>query len=60
MFITAIQQEVDTLACSAFGTGVGGMSAEDAANQMFQAYRLIIEGEWKDVLHSLQAPFVMR
>jgi O-acetyl-ADP-ribose deacetylase (regulator of RNase III) len=60
IFIAVIKEGVKSLACPTLGTGVGGLMPEDAADQMFQAYRLIILGEYTSVVHSLQAPYVMR
>ena len=60
VLITAITEEIKSLACPLFGTGVGGLSAADAADQLFQAYRLIVGKEWQTIQHSLQAPYVMR
>jgi O-acetyl-ADP-ribose deacetylase (regulator of RNase III) len=56
----AMKASLLSLACPTLGTGVGGLMPEDAADQMFQAHRLIIVGEWRNVLHSLQAPYIMR
>jgi O-acetyl-ADP-ribose deacetylase (regulator of RNase III) len=59
--LTAVTKEsIRSLACPTLGTGVGGITPDDAADQMFQAYRLIILGEFTSVVHSLQAPYVMR
>ena len=33
---------------------------DDATDQMFQAYRLIIMGEFVTIVHSVQAPYIMR
>jgi len=60
ILIAAIKEGFVSLACPTLGTGVGGITPEDAADQMFQAYRLIVIGEFKSVVHSLQAPYVMR
>jgi O-acetyl-ADP-ribose deacetylase (regulator of RNase III) len=60
ILIAATKEGVGSLACPTLGTGVGGLTPEDAADQMFQAYRLIIMGEFVSVVHSLQAPYVMR
>jgi O-acetyl-ADP-ribose deacetylase (regulator of RNase III) len=60
ILIAAIKEGVATLACPTLGTGVGGLAPNDAADQMFQAYRLIIMGEFASVVHSLQAPYLMR
>ena len=56
----ATKENIKSLACPALGTGVGGIAPEDAADQMYQAYRLIIMGEFTTIVHSLQAPYVMR
>lgn len=60
MLLLAMKKSITSLACPVFGTGVGGVMPQDAADQMFQAYRLIVQGEWQHVLHSLQAPYIMR
>jgi O-acetyl-ADP-ribose deacetylase (regulator of RNase III) len=60
ILIAATKEGIKSLACPTLGTGVGGLSPHDAADQMFQAYRLIILGEFTSVVHSLQAPYVMR
>lgn len=60
ILIAATKEGIKSLACPALGTGVGGLTPDDAADQMFQAYRLIVLGESKSVVHSLQAPYVMR
>ncbi len=38
-FNTKKGNKIKTIFCPAFGTGVGGISAEDAAEQMFRAYK---------------------
>jgi O-acetyl-ADP-ribose deacetylase (regulator of RNase III) len=60
MLMLAVKNGFATFACPVFGTGVGGLMPQDAADQMFQAHRLIVQGEWKLVLHSMQAPYIMR
>ena len=60
ILIMALTNGINRLSCPLIGAGVGGLQPEDAAEQMFQAYRLIIQGEWKGIHHSLQAPYVMR
>lgn len=60
ILISATKEGLRTLACPLLGTGIGGLTPDDSADQMFQAYRLIVLGEFAAVLHSLQAPFVMR
>jgi O-acetyl-ADP-ribose deacetylase (regulator of RNase III) len=60
ILIAATKEGIGSLACPTLGTGVGGLMPDDAADQMFQAYRLIIMGEHAAVVYSLQAPYVMR
>ncbi len=48
------------LACAGMGTGVGGLSYEDAAMQMRAAYDNVIDGGWRKVVHPALAPFPMR
>jgi O-acetyl-ADP-ribose deacetylase (regulator of RNase III) len=60
ILIAAVKEGIGSLACPTLGTGVGGLAPEDAADQMFQAYRLIIMGEFASVVHALQAPYLMR
>jgi O-acetyl-ADP-ribose deacetylase (regulator of RNase III) len=60
ILIAALREGVGNLACPTLGTGVGGLTPNDAADQMFQAYRLIIMGEFASVVHTLQAPYAMR
>ena len=40
ILIAAIKERIGSLACPTLGTGVGGIPPGDAADQMFQAYRL--------------------
>jgi O-acetyl-ADP-ribose deacetylase (regulator of RNase III) len=51
---------IQKLAIPALGTGVGGMAYEDAAEQMYMAYRLIMEDTWQHIRHPAMAPYVMR
>ena len=60
ILVAAIKGRIQSLACPTLGTGVGGLTVEDAADQMYQAYRLIVIGEFTSVVHSLQAPYIMR
>jgi O-acetyl-ADP-ribose deacetylase (regulator of RNase III) len=60
ILIAAIREGIRALACPTLGTGVGGLTPDDAADQMFQAYRLIVMEEFASIKHSLQSPFVMR
>jgi O-acetyl-ADP-ribose deacetylase (regulator of RNase III) len=60
ILIAAVKESVSRLVCPTLGTGVGGLMPADAADQMFQAYRLIAMGEFASIVHSLQAPYVMR
>ncbi len=47
---------IRSIAIPGLGTGVGGMAAAVAANQMRTAYDNIIGGGWKDVEHPAMAP----
>ncbi len=60
ILIAAVKESIGSLACPTLGTGIGGITPEDAADQMYQAYRLIVMGEFSKVVHSLQAPYLMR
>lgn len=60
ILVAALKTGIKSLACPTLGTGVGGIMPDDAADQMFQAHRQIVLGEYRKVVHSLQAPYVMR
>jgi len=60
ILIAATKEGIGSLACPTLGTGVGGLMPDDAADQMFQAYRMIIMGKYASVVHCLQAPYAMR
>jgi O-acetyl-ADP-ribose deacetylase (regulator of RNase III) len=51
---------IRSLAVPGLGTGVGGMDADDAAEQMRAAYDVIAGGRWRTVIHPAQAPFALR
>lgn len=42
------------------GTGVGGLTPADAAEQMRTAYDNILSSQWKRILHPAQAPYASR
>lgn len=42
------------------GTGVGGMNYAESVNQMYEAYHNIYGNEWKQIVHSSMAPYVLR
>lgn len=50
---------IRTLAVPGLGTGVGGLSAAAAAEQMRAAYDNIIGGRWREVSQPALAPFVL-
>ena len=54
------QRPIHTLAVPGLCTGVGGMPAAESAAQMRTAYDQIIGENWRTVLHSAMAPYVMR
>jgi O-acetyl-ADP-ribose deacetylase (regulator of RNase III) len=48
---------IRSMAVPGLGTGVGGMAPDAAAGQMRAAYDNVIGGEWRDVVHPIQAPY---
>ena len=60
ILIAAVRSNIKSLACPTLGTGVGRIEPEDAADQMYQAYRLIGLGEFTKILYGLQSPYIMR
>ncbi len=50
---------IDSLAVSGLCTGVGGLSASDAAVQMLAAFRSVARGQWREVRHPAMAPFAL-
>jgi O-acetyl-ADP-ribose deacetylase (regulator of RNase III) len=52
--------KIRTLAIPGLATGVGGMQADDAAEQMRAAYENIVEGRWREVRHAALAPYALR
>lgn len=51
---------IRSVAVPGMGTGVGGMDPEESALQMRAAYDMIVLAGWRQIVHSVQAPFVMR
>lgn len=51
---------IRSLAVPGLGTGVGGLSAEAAAEQMRTAYENVIGGAWREVAHPAMAPYALR
>src|SRR5262249_3418507 len=45
---------ISSLAVPGLCTGVGGMSAEEAAQQMRVAYNMVVLGEWRQIVHPVQ------
>ena len=58
--IAAIQNNFEHVVCSAFGCGVGGVSPDDAADQMRTAFIIIALNQWKKIVHPAQAAYAMR
>lgn len=54
------RRPIRSLAVPGLGTGVGGLGAEEAAEQMHAAYDNIIGGHWRNVVHAAQAPYGLR
>ena len=52
-------RQIRSLAVPGLGTGVGGLGYQEAAEQMRAAYDNIVGGEWRNIVHAAQAPFVM-
>ena len=50
---------IRSLAVPGLGTGVGGMDADEAAEQMRAAYDSVVGGKWREVIHPIQAPFAL-
>jgi O-acetyl-ADP-ribose deacetylase (regulator of RNase III) len=50
---------IRTLAVPGLGTGVGGLTPTEAAEQMRVAYDQIIGGRWREVVHPAQAPYAL-
>jgi O-acetyl-ADP-ribose deacetylase (regulator of RNase III) len=50
---------IDSLAAPGLGTGVGGMSADEAARQMRAAYDMIVLEGWRSITHPIEAPFAL-
>lgn len=53
------EKRIRSIAISGLCTGVGGMTADDAAMQMRVAYNNILGEQWRNIVHPVQAPFVM-
>lgn len=51
---------IRTLAVPGLGTGVGGITADEAAKQMRVAYENVLGGRWKEIRHPAMAPFALR
>jgi O-acetyl-ADP-ribose deacetylase (regulator of RNase III) len=54
------RRAIRSLAVPGLCTGVGGMSPEDAAEQMRAAYDNIISERWRGIVHPALAPFAFR
>lgn len=57
---TINQQPIRGVAVSGLGTGVGGLRAEECAEQMRVAYDNVMRGGWKRVVSPVMAPYAMR
>jgi O-acetyl-ADP-ribose deacetylase (regulator of RNase III) len=51
-------RRIRSLAVPGLGTGVGGMDHDEAAGQMRVAFDNVVGGEWREIVHPVQAPFV--
>jgi O-acetyl-ADP-ribose deacetylase (regulator of RNase III) len=50
---------IGSLAVPGLGTGVGGLDAAEAAEQMREAYENVVGGRWREVVHPVQAPYAL-
>lgn len=57
---TGRKRPIRSLAVPGLGTGVGGLDADDASEQMRAAYDGIVGGRWREIVHPAQAPFAWR
>ncbi|WNJ17021.1 macro domain-containing protein [Pontibacter sp. G13] len=57
---TSSQPAIQSIAIPGLCTGVGGMAPMESALQMLTAYRNIVEGGWRQVVHPAMAPFARR
>ena len=54
------EQAIYSVAIPGLCSGVGGMSPQESAEQMWTAYEMILEEKWRAVVHPALAPYVMR
>jgi O-acetyl-ADP-ribose deacetylase (regulator of RNase III) len=52
-------RQIRSLATPGLGTGVGGIDARQAAEQMRQAYDNVVGEKWRQVVHPAQAPYAL-
>lgn len=50
-------QRINSIAIPSLGTGVGGVSFQNSAEQMRVAFDNIIGGKWKTIVHPAMAPY---
>jgi O-acetyl-ADP-ribose deacetylase (regulator of RNase III) len=48
---------IRSVAIPSLGTGVGGMYYETAAEQMRTAYEMIVNEQWRNIVHPMIAPY---
>jgi O-acetyl-ADP-ribose deacetylase (regulator of RNase III) len=53
-------EPIRSMAVPGLGTGVGGLQAREAAEQMRVAYDYVIEDKWRGVVNAIQLPFALR
>ncbi len=54
------EPNINGVAVSGLGTGVGGLGADECAQQMRTAYDNILRGGWKRVVSPIMAPYAYR
>ncbi len=59
-FNRTAENKMDSVAIPSLCTGVGGMSAEESASQMYVAYENVDMSNWRNVLHPAMAPYATR
>ena len=59
LLVASARANLRHVVCPGLGTGVGGMAYDEAAHQMRAAFQMIVMEDWKQIIHSAQAPFAM-
>ncbi len=54
------ERKIETVAIPSLCTGIGAMSVEESAEQMFTAFHNVVLSAWKSVKHPAMAPYSSR